>query len=277
MGRDWDLDALFSQPPPTHSGRRRRSARPRRWPSRGTPTRACRQLKAAAGLSGSCSPRSTNGITSSTPSITAMAITAPQMSGSIPRFAAMMFMPRVQLIGYVGLKPRPPGSSSVPKSGDDWMSWGAVPGSRGTRIETRQDDPEDEDAKDDPAPDVLAEARGSATGAQPERHRDALEPDQQVVPADEEAQEDRHDRDVQDVDLDQLLGRGRDRQEGVGGVVEGAGESDRIQYLGDVPRNAEAHLVPVERLTGQRDDEREAGQARPRRARAPPSRPGSPR
>ena len=121
-----------------------------------------RQLNAAAELSGARRPRSTNGITSSATSITAMAITVPQMSGSIPRLAATMFMPRVQLIGKVGLKPRPPGSSSVPNSGDDGMSCGAMPGSRGKKIEISEHDPEDDDAEDEPAPDVLAEDRGPA-------------------------------------------------------------------------------------------------------------------
>ena len=63
-----------------------------------------RQSNAAAVLSGSCSPRSTNGITSRAPSISTIPTMVPQMSGSIPSFAPTnTFMPWVQLIGKVGL------------------------------------------------------------------------------------------------------------------------------------------------------------------------------
>ena len=189
-----------------------------------------------------------------------MPITVPQMSGSIPRFAAMMFMPRVQLIGNVGLKPRPPGSSSVPKSGDDASSCGATPGSRGTKIEIRSTTPRMIAAPDHPAPDMFAERGGPAAGAQPERHRDALEPDQEVVPGDEDAERDRHDRNVQGVELRELLGGRRDRQQAVGGVAEGAREPNRVEDLADVPGYAETDLVPVQRLARQRDHEREPGQ-----------------
>ena len=58
-----------------------------------------RQFSASAVFLGSLGPRSTNGMISSTTSRTTIAMTVPQMSGSTPRDAAMMFMPRVQLIG----------------------------------------------------------------------------------------------------------------------------------------------------------------------------------
>ena len=136
-----------------------------------------------------------------------------------------------------------------------------MPASRGKTIEISEDDAKDDAAVDQPAPDVLAEARGPAADAQPERSRDALEPDQQVVPGDEDAEDDRHDRDVQGVDLRQLLGRRRDRLEGVERVAERGRQAKRLEDLGDVPRDGEADLVPVERLAGQRDDEGQAGQA----------------
>ena len=82
-----------------HSGRRPRSARPRRCPWPGTPSRACAGRRRRRRCPARGVPRSTNGITSRATSSSAMPIMAPQMSGSIPRFAAMMFMPRVQLIG----------------------------------------------------------------------------------------------------------------------------------------------------------------------------------
>ena len=105
------------------------------------------------------------------------------------QFAATMFMPRVQLIGYVGLKPGPAGSSSVPKSGDDEMSWGAVPGSRGTRIDTSRTIPRMMKLRMSQPLMCSLKAAGSTTRAEPKRDGDALEPDQQVVPPDEQAQE----------------------------------------------------------------------------------------